>query len=218
MAEVAQKALFDREWTITVEREFFERGIRLIAGVDEVGRGALAGPVVTAAVILPPDVIIPGIRDSKQLTPSQREVLDAEIRGRAAAWSIDLIGNEDVDRLNVLEATRESMRRVIRKLSVRPEMVLTDAMEIEDLDIPLISLIKGDARSTCIGAASIIAKVWRDRWMCRAAAEFPAYGFDRHKGYGTRQHLEIIARQGSCPLHRKSFKPMSGKTGHGRHQ
>lgn len=218
MAEVVQKDLFDREWTIPAEREFFERGLRLIAGVDEVGRGALAGPVVTAAVILNPDDPIAGIRDSKQLSPSRREALDGEIRTRAIAWSIDLIGNDEVDRLNVLEATRVSMNRVVRRLSVAPELVLTDAMELDLLDIPLISLIKGDARSNCVGAASIIAKVYRDRWMCRAARTFPAYEFDRHKGYGTRRHLEAISRQGPCPLHRLSFKPLSGSSGNGRDQ
>jgi len=218
MAEVVQKDLFDREWTIPVEREYLDRGLRLIAGVDEVGRGALAGPVVTAAVILNPDDPIAGIRDSKQLSPSRREALDGEIRTRAIAWSIDLIGNDEVDRINVLEATRVSMSRAIRGLSVIPELVLTDAMELDLLDIPLVSLIKGDARSNCVGAASIIAKVHRDRWMCRAALTFPAYGFDRHKGYGTQRHLEIILRQGPCPLHRRSFKPLSGTSGNGRHQ
>lgn len=218
MAEVVQKDLFDREWTIPAEKEFFARGFRLIAGVDEVGRGALAGPVVTAAVILNPDDPIAGIRDSKQLSPSRREALDGEIRKRAIAWSIDFIGNDDVDRINVLEATRVSMGRAVRRLSVAPELLLTDAMELDLLDIPLVSLIKGDARSNCVGAASIIAKVHRDRWMCRAALIFPAYEFERHKGYGTQRHLEIISRLGPCPLHRRSFKPLSGTSENGRHQ
>ncbi len=218
MAEVVQKDLFDREWTIPAEKDFFARGLRLIAGVDEVGRGALAGPVVTAAVILNPDDPIAGIRDSKQLSPSRREALDGEIRKRAIAWSIDFIGNDDVDRINVLEATRVSMGRAVRRLSVAPQLVLTDAMELDLLDIPLVSLIKGDARSNCVGAASIIAKVHRDRWMCRAALLFPAYEFERHKGYGTRRHLEIISRLGPCPLHRRSFKPLSGTSENGRHQ
>lgn len=210
MIKSAQKPLFQTDWVVPVETFFYSEGFRVIAGVDEVGRGALAGPVVTAAVILNPADAIAGIRDSKQLTSLQRERLAVEIRNRSLAWSVDLIGNEEVDRLNVLQATRVSMRSSLGKLAIRPDLVLIDAVVLDVLDIPAKSLIKGDELSANIGAASIVAKVYRDEWMRKMGQVYPDYGFEKNKGYGTRQHLSALEKSGICPLHRRTFRPITG--------
>lgn len=206
MVERVQLALFDKNWRFPVEKEFDWSRTRLIAGVDEVGRGALAGPVTAAAVILDPENCVEGITDSKQLSARQRERLAAEIEQRALGWSVASLSNEEIDRIHIVEATRRCMIRAIQSLPLQAELVLVDALVLTGLDIPSRSLIKGDALSVNIGAASIIAKVHRDRWMDAAAREFPQYGFDRHKGYGTARHRDSIRRFGECPLHRKSFR------------
>ena len=202
--------LFDIDWPHPVESYFTSRGIRLIAGVDEVGRGALAGPVVSAAVILNPDDPIEGINDSKKLTARRRNALATAIRQRALAWKLSLVAAGEIDRINILEATRTSMRGCLDGLRVRPELILLDAVQLDRLDIPSKSLIKGDEISLNIGAASIIAKVFRDRLMCRMAKENPEYHFERNKGYGTAEHLEAIRNFGPSPIHRRSFRPLTG--------
>jgi ribonuclease HII len=210
-----QKALFDKSYPLPVEKHFMAAGYRLIAGVDEVGRGALAGPLVTAAVILDPANPVGGIRDSKRLSAQRRKELDIEIRRKALAFAIDLADNETVDREGIAQVTRDSMRRSLRKLKIRPELILLDFIELDTLDITSLSLIKGDQVSLSIGAASIIAKVFRDRWMKRAAVRYPLYEFEQNKGYGTVRHLHLLQINGSCPLHRKSFRPLTGLGKHG---
>lgn len=203
--------LFDTRWGVPVDDAIFRRGCDLLAGVDEVGRGALAGPVVTAAVILDSRNPVGGIRDSKALTGSRREVLCEAIEKVSVACCVDFIGNEEVDFYNVLEATKISMKRAIGGLCPQPRFVLLDYVRLGEFHIPSWSLAHGDALSISVGAASIVAKVYRDRWMTGVAREFPGYGFDRNKGYGTKHHLQAIRELGPCPLHRKSFKPVSGR-------
>lgn len=210
MVHTQTNTLFDMNLETPVERHFSRDGVRLFAGIDEVGRGALAGPVVTAAVLVEWPFPVEGIRDSKELSAAQRKRLDHEIRAKALAISLDESPAEEVDRLNVLEATRLSMQRALAGLPVRPELVLVDAMDLKLLDSPFRSLIRGDKLSISIGAASIVAKVYRDGLMSRLAETFPAYGFDVHKGYGTSRHLEAIREHGPCPFHRMSFKPFLG--------
>lgn len=218
MSTANQKTLFAKEWTVLDESALYAGGHRLIAGLDEAGRGAWAGPVSTAAVILNPGDLIPGINDSKQIPPRRRQLLAIEIEKRALAWHVDFSSHEEVDRYNVLEATRRSMKRALKNLPLRPDLVLIDAVSLDNLDIPSISLIKGDERSLNIGAASILAKVHRDRWMEEAARLYPQYGFERHKGYGTFYHQQCLASHGSCAIHRRTFKPVSGITFNVRHQ
>lgn len=181
------------------------QGFRFIAGVDEVGMGCLAGPVVAAAVILPLDRVPPGIDDSKKLSAKQREALDVAIRAEAVALSIAEASVEEIDRLNILQAARLAMRRAVGGLSVPPDYLLIDGRFPLDLPIAQQSVVKGDARSVSIGAASIVAKVYRDALMCRFDDEFPGYGFASHKGYGSASHRRSLQEKGQTPLHRKSF-------------
>ncbi|MBN2431064.1 MAG: ribonuclease HII [Acidobacteria bacterium] len=210
-----QKRLFEIDYPCPVEKYFFGEGFRLIAGTDEVGRGALAGPLVTAAVMLDPVRPIDGIRDSKQIHAPERERLAAEIRRQALAFALDLVDNETIDRVGIVPATRHSMIRSLRKLRIRPELVLIDFIELDTLDIQSVSLIKGDQVSLSIGAASIMAKVFRDRWMKRAAVRYPVYEFEQNKGYGTARHLDLLRLSGPCPLHRITFRPLTGLGKHG---
>ncbi len=180
-------------------------GVSLIAGVDEVGRGPLAGPVAAAAVILPPNCGILGIDDSKRLSPRQRERLAQEIRSRALCWSVGWCDSERIDRVNILQATLEAMRLALRGLSVRPEHVLVDALTLPDLGIPQTAIVRGDSLSESIAAASILAKVARDEKMQEYHRLYPGYAFDRNKGYGTRTHFEGLDQLGLCPIHRRSF-------------
>jgi len=203
------------DYPYPIEDYFFGDGYRLIAGTDEVGRGALAGPLVTAAVILDPTRPVDGIDDSKLLLAPERERLAAVIRRQALAFALDMVDNETVDRIGIAEATRYSMARSLGKLRIRPELVLIDFIELETLDIRSVSLIKGDQVSLSIGAASIMAKVFRDRWMKRAAVRYPVYEFEQNKGYGTARHLDLLRLNGPCPLHRKTYKPL--RTGLGKH-
>jgi ribonuclease HII len=180
-----------------------------VAGVDEVGVGPLAGPVVAAAVVLPPRVSLPGLDDSKQLTREDRERLDVEIRAQALAVSVAEASIEEIDRLNILRASLLAMLRAVRGLGVAPDHVLVDARTIPDLAVPQTAVVDGDARDGSIAAASIVAKVHRDALMRRLDAALPGYGFAQHKGYATREHLAALARLGPSPQHRRSFAPVS---------
>jgi len=182
---------------------------RLIAGVDEAGRGPLAGPVSVAAVILDPDRPIDGLNDSKQLTEVQREALYPLIIERALAWRVEFVHREEIDRLNILQATMEGMRRAVKALQPKAELARIDGNRIPArLSCPAEALVGGDRLDAAIMAASILAKVARDRAMVDLHAEFPQYGFARHKGYSTPEHLSALTRHGPCPQHRRSFAPV----------
>ena len=189
----------------TLDDHFRETGHTLIAGVDEAGRGPLAGPVFAAAVILPPDSGLPTLLDSKKFSPARRETLYEEIVSVALAWNVSRVENDVIDTVNILQATYRAMVDAVRGLSPTPGMVLVDGARTPFVDSHSRAVKKGDTVSQSIGAASILAKVERDRVMEGYHLEYPRYGFDRHKGYGTREHLESIARHGPCPIHRRTF-------------
>lgn len=181
----------------------------LLAGVDEAGRGPLAGPVVAAAVILDPLDPIAGLGDSKKLTERRRNALAQEIRSRALAWSIVPFGSDEIDRINIFQATMQAMRTAVTMLPVLPGEVLVDGNRLPPgLDLQARALVGGDGLEPAIGAASILAKVWRDAWMVGLDQRFPQYGFARHKGYPTREHIHALRRFGPCPEHRRSFSPV----------
>ena len=181
---------------------------RLIAGVDEAGRGPLAGPVVAAAVILDPAVRIDGLDDSKRLSPSRRLELEASIRRCAVSCSIARVDVEAIDAINILQATMQAMREAALRLDPAPELVLVDGDRCPDLPIPARAVVGGDARVAAISAASILAKTARDRVMLAMDRDYPEYGFARHKGYGTREHRDALNRFGPSPVHRRSFAPV----------
>lgn len=187
------------------ENELRAGGCRYICGVDEVGRGPLAGPVVTAAVILPADFSILGVDDSKKLTPKKRDELFDQIKEAAVCWAIGRREPDVIDQINILEATKAAMMDAIMSLEIKPDHVLIDAVHLKDLTIPQTDIIKGDANSVSIAAASILAKVTRDREMVEMDAIYPGYAFASNKGYGTRAHYEGLAKKGPCPIHRKTF-------------
>lgn len=195
------------------EREAWRRGCRFVAGVDEAGRGPLAGPVVAAAVVLDPGRRIPGLRDSKLLAPARRSALEWAIRRRALGVGVAVVEAAEIDAVNILEATRRAMGEALRRLPVLPEMVLIDALALPDLDCPQWAIVHGDRRSASIAAASIVAKVTRDALMADYDRLYPGYGFGLHKGYGTRQHRAALARLGPCPIHRRTFRGVA--EGHG---
>ena len=188
----------------------------VLAGVDEVGRGPLAGPVMAAAVVLDPKRPIEGIRDSKELSAGQREELAAEIRERALAWALGRADVEEIDRINILRATLVAMRRAVAGLGVTPTVAYVDGNIAPSLSCPAVTVVRGDATMPMIGAASILAKVSRDREMRGAAERFPGYGFDRHKGYATAAHLRALKRLGPTSIHRRSFAPVARGRGDGR--
>ena len=193
-----------------IERELYQKGnergaVRCIAGVDEVGRGPLAGPVVAAAVILPDGFDILGVNDSKKLSEKRREELYDEILKNAVAWNIGLRDHAAIDRINILEATKEAMEDAVTGLATRPDHILIDALTLPSVEIPQTGLIKGDSESVSIAAASIVAKVTRDRMMVKYHETYPGYAFDRNKGYGTKAHYEGRDRLGVCEIHRRSF-------------
>ncbi|HTS30747.1 MAG TPA: ribonuclease HII [Bryobacteraceae bacterium] len=190
-----------------LERELRARGYTAVAGVDEVGRGALFGPVVAAAAILSPDRPVRGLNDSKQLDPERREVLAERIRERAVAWAVAAVDSATIDFLNIYQATRVAMRLAISRLNPAPDFLLVDAMAI-DLPLPQRPLIKGDARCHAIAAASIVAKVHRDACMRVWDEVFPEYGLASHKGYSTPEHYRALEKYGPTPLHRLSFEPV----------
>ena len=187
------------------ERELQESGFKYICGVDEVGRGPLAGPVVCAAVIMPLDDIILGVDDSKLVSPKKREQLAALIREKAIALNISCVEPQIIDEINILQATRLCMKTAIEGLGVRPDFVITDGNMTLDIDIPQKSIIKGDMLSYTIGCASIAAKVYRDALMDELAVTYPGYKFEKNKGYGTAEHMEAIKNHGACPIHRRTF-------------
>lgn len=192
---------------LLVEKQLFAAGYRLIAACDEVGRGPLAGPVVCAAVILPmeEDLLIEGVDDSKKLSAKKREKLDALIRERAIAYAVCEVDNTVIDEINILQATRLCMKRAVESLSITPDFVITDGNMTLDIPFPQRSIVGGDAACYSIGAASIVAKVYRDRLMEDFAKEYPHYAFEKNKGYGTKAHIEGIKEHGLCNIHRKTF-------------
>lgn len=180
-------------------------GLDVICGVDEAGRGPLAGPVCAAAVILPPHLQIPGLTDSKKLSDKKRRELFPVIREQAVAYGIGLASESEIDEINILQATFLAMRRALEQLPVKPELVLIDGNREADFGLPVKTVVKGDSLSANIAAASILAKVTRDDLMLTLAGEYPQYGFDIHKGYGTRAHYAALRTYGPCPVHRRSF-------------
>jgi len=182
--------------------------MRLICGVDEAGRGPLAGPVYAAAVILDPALSIEGLADSKKLTPRQRQMLAPEIRSRAVAWSVASASVEEIDALNILQASLLAMRRAVEGLAVTPHEVLVDGLHRPRLSVPVQAIVRGDATVAVISAASILAKVTRDEEMLALHSLHPQYGFDRHKGYPTSAHLAALREHGVCAAHRRSFEPV----------
>lgn len=178
---------------------------RFICGIDEAGRGPLAGPVVAGAVILPADCEILYLNDSKKLTPARREELYDEIMDKAVAAGIGMVGPARIDEINILQATYEAMREAVNQLSVQPDILLNDAVMLPGISIPQVPIVKGDAKSVSIAAASILAKVTRDRLMVQYEEILPGYGFAQNKGYGSREHIEALKRLGPTPIHRRSF-------------
>lgn len=187
------------------EKEELEKGYSLIAGMDEVGRGPLAGPVCTVCVIMPLDDIIEGVDDSKKLSEKKREELAEKIKEKAIAYSVQMVDEQTIDKINILEATKLCMKKSIETMDIRPGIVLVDAINKLDTDVEIRGIIKGDALSYNIGCASILAKVTRDKLMCELDKEYPEYGFAKHKGYGTKAHIEAIKKYGPCIYHRLSF-------------
>ena len=184
-------------------------GARLLAGVDEAGRGCWAGPVVAAAVILPASQGLEGLDDSKKLTARRREALCGKIMASALSWGACAVSAGRIDEINILQASLEAMSRSLQNLTPAPELVLVDGLQIPDFPAPAEAVVKGDATSASIAAASILAKVFRDRVMTACDRHFPGYGFAGHKGYGAREHQEALVRLGPCPLHRFSYKPIA---------
>jgi len=193
-----------------LENELRENGKELIAGVDEAGRGPLAGPVVAAAVILPAEAEIPGIDDSKKLSPKRREELFERITAEAAAWGIGMVDNVEIDNSNILDAAMKAMRTAVKNMKVRPDIALIDGNRSPGLACEELLLTDGDSRSRIIAAASILAKVTRDRIMTELDGVYPGYGFAGHKGYGARKHIEAIRELGPCDIHRISFRIVPG--------
>lgn len=187
------------------ERQCQSQGYKLIAGIDEVGRGPLAGPVVAAAVIFAEGVVIPGVNDSKKLSEAKREFLYDEIKAKALAIGVGMAEVELIDDINILNATYVAMKRAIESLSVQPDYILLDAVTLKDVEIPQKGIIKGDTLSHSIAAASIIAKVERDRLISSYDSIYPEYKFSKHKGYGTKEHMDCIRKLGLLPIHRRSF-------------
>ena len=180
-------------------------GLHLICGVDEAGRGPLAGPVCAAAVVLPEHLQIPGLTDSKKLTDKKRRELFPIIQEQAVAYGIGLASEQEIDEINILQATFLAMGRALEQLSVRPEIALIDGNRETDFGLPVKTVVKGDSLSVNIAAASVLAKVTRDNLMLELAQQYPEYGFDIHKGYGTKAHYEALRKYGPCPIHRRSF-------------
>ena len=189
-----------------IEKGFFNRGIHFIAGIDEAGRGPLAGPVVVASVILEPNSMIEGINDSKKISENKREKLYDIITKEAISYGVGIVTQDEIDEINILQATKKGLTMAIQQMETKPNLILVDALNgIDTLGIPYQSIIKGDAKCYSISAASIIAKVTRDRIMREWDKVYPEYGFASHKGYGTAKHIAAIKEYGPCPLHRRSF-------------
>lgn len=187
------------------EHKYLAAGYQAICGVDEAGRGPLAGPVCAAAVILPPDIEIPGLNDSKKLTDKKRRELFPVICEQAIAYGIAFADHSEIDEINILQATYLAMERAINQLSIKPDFALIDGNRAKDFGVPLETVVGGDGRSASIAAASVLAKVTRDNYMLEMAGEYPQYGFDVHKGYGTKAHYAALVEHGPCPIHRMTF-------------
>lgn len=188
------------------EKIYNSKEVKYICGIDEAGRGPLAGPVVIAAVIMPKNSMIEGVNDSKKVSEKKREKLYEEITSSSIAWAVGIIDQNEIDDINILNATKKGLTQALTELEQRPDIILVDALtKIDTLGIPYESIIKGDAKSYSIAAASIVAKVTRDRIMRQWDEIYPQYGFEKHKGYGTAMHINAIKEYGPCPLHRKSF-------------
>ena len=188
------------------ENELRKKGFNTICGIDEAGRGPLAGPVVIASVIMPADSMIEGVNDSKKVSEKKREILYDKIIEQAISYGVAIIGQDEIDEINILNATKKGLTISLQELTVRPDLILVDALEhIDTLGIPYESIIKGDAKCYSISCASIIAKVTRDRIMREWDKVYPEYNFAQHKGYGTAKHIEAIKQYGLCPIHRRSF-------------
>lgn len=188
-----------------IEDALYEKGVQVICGVDEAGRGPLAGPVCAAAVILPPHMEIPGLNDSKKLTDKRRRELFPVIQEKALAYGIAFADHSEIDEINILRATYLAMERALVQLSVKPDIALIDGNRAKDFGLPVQTVVHGDSLSANIAAASILAKVTRDDLMLELAQQYPQYGFVVHKGYGTRAHYEAITQYGPCPIHRMTF-------------
>ena len=189
-----------------IEKDLYEKGFQKIAGIDEAGRGPLAGPVVVAGVIMPQNSMIEGVNDSKKVSEKKREKLYDLILEQAICYSVAIIGQDVIDEINILNATKQGVTKVVEGLEVKPNLILVDALtHIDTKGIPYDSIVKGDAKCYNIAAASIIAKVTRDRIMRQWDEDYPQYGFAQHKGYGTAKHIEAIKEYGLCPIHRRSF-------------
>ncbi len=202
-AEAERRAFAGR---LAFERRLWARGCRWVAGVDEAGRGPLAGPLVAAAVVLPRDACIPGLNDSKRLTEARREALVPLIREQAVAWRVAVVDAAEIDRLNIARAAFRAMAEAVAGLAVRPDFVLVDGFPVPGLDRPQQGVVGGDGLSNSIAAASVLAKVHRDRLMAEYAERYPGYGFEAHKGYPTAEHREALRRLGPSPIHRRSFR------------
>ena len=192
------------DWLL-YEHEKYNEGYKIICGVDEAGRGPLAGPVYAAAVILEKGQTIEGVNDSKKLSEKKRELLFDKIINECKDYSIGTASEKEIDELNILQATFLAMKRAVDGLSVKPDCALVDGNQIPNLDCDVTTVVKGDAKSESIAAASILAKVSRDRYMLEMAEKYPQYGFEKHKGYGTKLHYEMIEKYGICDIHRKTF-------------
>lgn len=199
---------------LSEENQLRTEGFGRVAGIDEAGRGPLAGPVVAAAVVLPPGFDHPGLDDSKKLTARKREQLYSELTTSGEVeWAVSRVDEKEVDRINILQATWKAMRLAFSQLEPAPDIALIDGKPIGGFPAPHRAIVKGDSLSLSIAAASILAKVERDRWMVACAERYPGYGFEKHKGYGTKAHREAIQRLGPCPIHRRSFAPVSEMEG-----
>lgn len=188
-----------------IEKECFSQGYRVICGVDEAGRGPLAGPVCAAAVILPPEAVIPDLNDSKKLSDKKRRELFPVIKETAVAYGIAFASHQEIDEINILQATYLAMERAMEQLNVKPDLALIDGNRAKDFGMPVKTVVHGDSLSASIAAASILAKVTRDEYMEKMALEYPQYGFEIHKAYGTKAHYEALRQHGASPIHRMTF-------------
>ena len=207
MRKISEEKLALERQRLEGMREFENKysDLGAVAGIDEAGRGPIAGPVVAAAVILPKDIFLPFLNDSKKVTEKRRDVLFDQIKQEALAYGIGIASNALIDEINILQATYEAMREAISKLSKTPDILLVDAVHIPDINIKQVGIVKGDAKSVNIAAASILAKVTRDRLMLEYDKIYPEYGFASNKGYGTAKHIEALKACGACDIHRRSF-------------
>ena len=207
MRKISEEKLALERQRLEGMREFENKysDLGAVAGIDEAGRGPLAGPVVAAAVILPKDIFLPFLNDSKKVTEKRRDVLFDQIKQEAIAYGIGIASNALIDEINILQATYEAMREAISKLNKTPDILLVDAVHIPDINIKQVGIVKGDAKSVNIAAASILAKVTRDRLMLEYDKIYPEYGFASNKGYGTAKHIEALKACGACDIHRRSF-------------